>query len=218
MDNDKLMQILIWVVPVLFSIVIHEVSHGWVASKLGDQTAKVMGRLTLNPIHHIDILGTIVIPLIGIIAGGFVFGWAKPVPVNPYNFYQHINVRKGMMWVALAGPASNFILAFAASFVLVGSQMFFPNDFVLWLMSALVWINIYLAIFNLIPIPPLDGSKILMGFTPYKYDEFFMKVERYGFFILIFLLVTDLIKFLLMPAQWIFQLFIWVPQTIFSMI
>lgn len=218
MGNDTLMQIGIWAVPVLFSIVVHEVSHGWVAQKLGDNTAASMGRLTLNPIHHIDILGTVVLPLIGIIAGGFIFGWAKPVPVNPYNFYQHVNLRKGMMWVALAGPASNLILAFAGSFVLVATQLFIPNEFAVFLLNAFVWINIYLAMFNLMPIPPLDGSKILMGFTPYKYDQFFMNVERYGFFILIILLMTGAFSLLLIPARLIHSLFLWIPQTLFSMI
>ncbi|HSA34766.1 MAG TPA: site-2 protease family protein [bacterium] len=206
-----------WAVPVLFSIVVHEVSHGWVAQKLGDNTAASMGRLTLNPIHHIDILGTVVLPLIGIIAGGFIFGWAKPVPVNPYNFYQHVNLRKGMMWVALAGPASNLALAFVGSFVLVATQSFFPNEFAIFLLNAFVWINIYLAMFNLMPIPPLDGSKILQGILPYRFDRAFMNIERYGFFILIILLMTGAFSLLLSPARLIHELFLWIPQTIFSM-
>lgn len=219
MGHDTLMQIGIWAVPVLFSIVVHEVSHGWVAQKLGDNTAAAMGRLTLNPINHIDILGTVVLPLIGIVMGGFVFGWAKPVPVNPYNFYQHINIRKGMMWVALAGPVSNLVLAFAGSFLLVATQYFFPNEFLVFLASAFVWINIYLALFNLVPIPPLDGSKILMGILPaYRFDSFLMKMERFGFFILIALLMTGAFSLLLIPARWIFQLFIWVPHALFSLI
>jgi Zn-dependent protease len=112
-----LIKILIFAIPVLFSIIIHEVSHGWIAYKLGDDTAKRMGRLTLNPIPHIDPLGTIVLPLIMIIANGPVFGWAKPVPVNPNNFRQSVNIRSGMMWVGLAGPVSNLILAFISSFI-----------------------------------------------------------------------------------------------------
>ncbi len=219
MGHDTLMQIGIWAVPVLFSIVVHEVSHGWVAQKLGDNTAAAMGRLTLNPIHHIDILGTVILPLIGIVMGGFVFGWAKPVPVNPYNFYQHINIRKGMMWVALAGPVSNLILAFIGSFLLVATQYVFPSEFLVFLAGAFVWINIYLALFNLVPIPPLDGSKILMGILPsYRFDSFFLKMERFGFFILIALLMTGAFSLLLIPARWIYALFIWVPQTLFSLL
>lgn len=219
MGNETLVQIGIWAVPVLFSIVVHEVSHGWVAQKLGDNTAAAMGRLTLNPLNHVDILGTVILPLIGIVMGGFVFGWAKPVPVNPYNFYQHINIRKGMMWVALAGPVSNLVLAFLGGFLLVAAQQFFPSDFVVFLASAFVWINIYLALFNLIPIPPLDGSKILMGILPpYRFDEFFLRMERFGFFILIALLMTGTFSLLLVPARWIYDLFLWVPQMLFSLI
>ena len=119
MSIDVVMRVIIWAVPVLFSVILHEVSHGWVAYKLGDDTAKRMGRLTLNPIPHIDILGTVILPLIMIIAGGPVFGWAKPVPYNPHNFDRHINPKDGAMWVALAGPVLNLILAFISSFILV---------------------------------------------------------------------------------------------------
>ncbi len=219
MTQDTLMQIGIWAVPVLFSIVVHEVSHGWVAQKLGDHTAASMGRLTLNPLNHIDLLGTIILPLIGIVLGGFVFGWAKPVPVNPYNFYQHVNIRKGMMWVALAGPTSNFVLAFIGAFLLVGAQYFFPSEFLMFVASAFIWINIYLALFNLLPIPPLDGSKIIMGILPpYRFDAFLLKMERFGFFILIFLLMTGAFSLLLIPARWIYQLFLWVPHTLFGLL
>jgi len=219
MGHDTLMQIGIWAVPVLFSVVVHEVSHGWVARRLGDYTAEDAGRLTLNPLHHIDLLGTVILPLIGIVMGGFVFGWAKPVPVNPYNFYPYVSIRKGMMWVALAGPLSNLILAFLGSFLLVATQQFFPSEFLMFLASAFVWINIYLALFNLIPIPPLDGSRILMGILPpYRFDAFFMKIERVGFFILIILLMTGAFSLLLIPARWIYTLFLWVPHTLFSLL
>ena len=106
MDN-VIMRVVMWAVPVVFSIVVHEVSHGWMAYRLGDDTAKRMGRLTLNPVSHIDPMGTVILPLIMIIMGGPVFGWAKPVPFNPYNFKRNVNIRTGAMWVALAGPGSN---------------------------------------------------------------------------------------------------------------
>ena len=127
MSIDVLMRVVIWAVPVLFSIVVHEVSHGWMAHRLGDDTAKRMGRLTLNPLPHIDPMGTVILPLIMIIMGGPVFGWAKPVPFNPYNFNRNVNIRNGTMWVALAGPGSNVILAFIFSFVFIAIQQFFSS-------------------------------------------------------------------------------------------
>jgi Zn-dependent protease len=175
MSVNTIIRIAIWAVPVLFSIVFHEVSHGWMAYRFGDDTAKNMGRLTLNPLPHIDPLGTVILPAIMIIMGGPVFGWAKPVPFNPYNFDRNVNVRNGVMWVALAGPASNLILAFISSFVLVAVLRFSAglpaviSISVVQLTRALIVINLVLASFNLIPIPPLDGSKILMRFLPPRY-------------------------------------------------
>ena len=137
MVSNVLSRILIWAVPVLFSIVIHEVAHGWMAYKLGDNTAKDMGRLTLNPLVHVDVMGTLILPLIMIVMGGPVFGWAKPVPFNPYNFNPRVDRRNGTMWVAVSGPASNFILAFIASFVLVISQRFLSG------LPALLYMSIF---------------------------------------------------------------------------
>ncbi|MBW1824820.1 MAG: site-2 protease family protein, partial [Deltaproteobacteria bacterium] len=191
---DILIKIIIFAVPVLFSIVVHEVSHGWIAYKLGDYTAKRMGRLTLNPISHVDPMGTIILPLIMIIMGGPIFGWAKPVPFNPNNFNQNVNVRNGVMWVALAGPGSNLILAFIFSFIFVFVYKYFSGSpsiiffSITQFLKALVQINIILACFNLIPIPPLDGSKILMRFLPAKHIHYYLMLERYGFFIIFFLL------------------------------
>ena len=144
MDINVLMRVFIWAVPVLFSIVIHEVSHGWMAYRLGDDTAKTMGRLTLNPVPHIDPMGTVILPLIMIIMGGPVFGWAKPVPFNPYNFNRNVNVRSGAMWVALAGPGSNLCLAFISSFIFVAVQKFFsglPPLILTQLAQALIFIK-----------------------------------------------------------------------------
>ena len=124
---DVLVRLVIWAFPVLFSIVIHEVSHGWVAYKLGDETAKRMGRLTLNPLPHVDLVGTVILPFIMIVLGGPVFGWAKPVPFNPLNFRRSVNIRNGIMWVALAGACSNLLLAFLFSFILVLIQIFFSG-------------------------------------------------------------------------------------------
>jgi Zn-dependent protease len=217
MGFDVISKIAIWLVPVLFSIVIHEVAHGWVAYKLGDHTAKYMGRLTLNPIPHIDPLGTLILPLFLLILGGPVFGWAKPVPFNPQNFHPHVNIRRGSMWVALAGPASNFILAFIASFVLVFLRKFIPLPAAAYTFcGAFVGINLFLALLNLVPIPPLDGSKILWGFLPPKYDHYFMMLERYGFFIIVILLGSGALSHIVLPPfKFLFSLFLAVPQFLF---
>jgi len=208
-----------------FSIVVHEVSHGWMAYRLGDDTAKRMGRLTLNPFPHIDPMGTVLLPLIMIIMGGPVFGWAKPVPFNPYNFNRNVNIRNGTMWVALAGPGSNLILAFIFSFVFVAIHLFFsglPSIIyfsISQLAQALIFINLVLASLNLIPIPPLDGSKILMRFLPPTYDRYFMMLERYGFFILIILLATGVFsRLILAPVKFFYGIFLLIPTYLFGLI
>jgi len=218
MTPEKIYFIAIAAVPILFSIVFHEVAHGWMANKLGDSTAKNMGRLTLNPLPHIDPIGTVLVPIIlMIMPGNFFFGWAKPVPFNPYNFYNHINMRKGTMWVAAAGPLSNLILATTAAFLLVVSQRFFPNQTVATFFYIGVYFNVLLGFFNMLPIPPLDGSKVLMGLLPREYDRFFLNIERYGFFILILLITTGVLRLLLAPVNHIVNLIIMVPQYIFSL-
>jgi len=165
------------------SVVIHEVSHGYAALALGDPTAKYQGRLTLNPIPHLDPIGSFLVPLLGYFAGGFIIGWAKPVPFNPYNLrsIRGLPAQAGEALVAIAGPLANIALAvvfgliirFSAGTVLM-SQSF------LNLASYVVLINITLAIFNLVPIPPLDGSKILFAFLPYKWQNIRQSFEKYG--------------------------------------
>jgi len=225
MSIDIVFRILIWAVPVLFSIVVHEVSHGWMANRLGDDTAKRMGRLTLNPIPHIDLMGTIILPLIMIIAKGPVFGWAKPVPFNPYNFNRNVNPRSGAMWVALAGPLSNLIIALISSFLLVAAVKYFsvlPRILffsITQFAQALFYINLLLASLNLIPIPPLDGSKILMRFLPNTYLFYFQKMERYGFIILLLLLATGALGNLIsVPVDFLSHIFLSIPRFLFGMI
>lgn len=161
----------------VISVVVHEVSHGWVAYFLGDPTAKLAGRLTLNPVPHIDPVGSIIVPFVlSLLPGGLVFGWAKPVPYNPYN----LKVKNGPAYVALAGPASNFIIAFIFGLIIrfgVGSN--FLSTEALPVLSMIVVINIMLGLFNLIPVPPLDGSTILFSFFPYqsKIVETFYKYQ-----------------------------------------
>lgn len=222
MITGVLGKILVWAVPVLFSIVIHEVAHGWTAYKLGDNTAKNMGRLTLNPLVHVDVLGTVILPLIMIVLGGPVFGWAKPVPFNPYNFYPRVNRRNGTMWVAISGPASNFAIAFVASFVLVISQKLlsgFPAILymsIIQLAQAFLLINLILGFFNLIPLPPLDGSKILMRFLPPSMEQQFLRLERYGMLILILILATGGFSTIVLgPVKFLYSLFLSIPLFLF---
>lgn len=165
------------------AIIIHEISHGYIAYKLGDPTAKNQGRLSFNPIVHIDPLGSILLPLALSLSGSsFLFGWAKPVPINPQYFK---NPQKGMMWVALAGPVSNICLALCSSLILhsVFSGPITNISIAYWqhYLTYFIFLNIILAIFNLVPIPPLDGSRILLYFSPYKIQYLLLKIEPYGF-------------------------------------
>jgi len=167
-------------IVLLFSIMIHEIAHGSVANSLGDPTAKYAGRLTLNPLKHIDIFGSILLPLLLVVTGSpFVVGWAKPVPINPYNFKDQ---KWGEVKVSLAGPLSNFLLA-----IFFGLLMRFvplPASIV-QLFSIIILYNLLLGIFNLVPIPPLDGSHILFKFFPRSWSTAKIMLERYGFFILL---------------------------------
>ncbi len=186
------------IVILLFSIVFHEVAHGRVALWKGDTTARDAGRLTLNPIPHIDLFGTVLFPLILIVTRSPVlFGWAKPVPVNPWNFKQ---IKKDMALVGASGPASNFLLALIAGLLFRLSVPVTGSTHVLsQALFFAVYINLVLAFFNLIPIPPLDGSKILMGFLPDKAAMQYMSLERYGFLILYLLLFLGIFRILVFP-------------------
>ncbi|MBA3772062.1 MAG: site-2 protease family protein [Ramlibacter sp.] len=194
MDINNLIQtVLIYALPVLFAITIHEAAHGYVARALGDDTAYMMGRVTLNPIRHIDPLGTIVMPLMLYFAtsGAFLFGYAKPVPVN---FGQLRRPKRDMVWVALAGPASNFIQAilWAIAFtVLVGTDI--NERFFLEMCKAGVLVNLVMWAFNLFPLPPLDGGRVLVGLLPRRLAYSFSRIEPWGFFIVLGLVLVGVV-------------------------
>lgn len=180
-----------------FSIIVHEYSHGFIASLLGDPTPKISGRLTFNPCAHIDLFGTIILPVTLLIITTqmgypFAFGYAKPILINPAKFS---NPRKGIMWVGIAGPLSNFILALILSIL---HWLPFPS-FLQELFEFGIIINVILGIFNLIPLPPLDGSRIVLAFLPYEYAYHYTKLERFGFIIILVLFMTRILHWLILP-------------------
>ncbi len=201
MDELTLVQrIVIWVLPVVFAITVHEVAHGWVARKYGDNTAFLLGRLTLNPIKHIDLFGTIILPGLLLISGtGFIFGWAKPVPVDPRNFKRPL---QDMAVVALAGPVSNLLMAVAWALVarlgvIIGAGFESISHPLIYSGVAGISINLVLAMINLLPIPPLDGSRMLTGILPSYWAWQYNRLERYGFVILLALLYFKILNVIL---------------------
>ena len=192
-------QIIIFQIIVLvFSAIIHEYMHGWMADRLGDSTAKDAGRLTLNPIPHLDLFGSILLPAMLVLSNvGFVFGWAKPVPFNPYNLSDK---KYGSAKVALAGPLGNLIVALFFGLILRFINL--PSQELAMLFSMIVQINLLLMVFNLVPIPPLDGSKVIMPFLPISIQENMIKLEKYGMFIVLlfimfgFSIIIPIINFL----------------------
>ncbi len=200
MDIEKIIYtIAVWAIPVIFAITVHEVAHGWVANKLGDGTAKMLGRLTLSPIKHIDPIGTIVVPIALVLISGFAFGWAKPVPVNARNFKRP---RRDMAIVAVAGPIANVIMAIMWVLFLKLATLVSDVNIAKGLVamaSAGITINIVLFVFNLFPIPPLDGSKVLAGIAPPSVANLMDKIEPYGFFIVMGLLYFGVLNTIMNP-------------------
>ena len=192
-------KVAVYALPVVFAITLHEAAHGYVARYFGDNTAYMLGRISLNPLRHIDPVGTVLVPLLTLLLGGILFGWAKPVPVNFGNLRQP---KKDMLWVAAAGPASN--LAMAIGWALVMKMAMFIPESSLSLPMALmgkagVSINAVLLVLNLLPLPPLDGGRIMVSLLPHDLAWRFAALERYGFFILIALLFLGVLDSILWP-------------------
>jgi Zn-dependent protease len=198
----RIQQMMIQIVPFFLAIVFHEFGHGWMAKRWGDRTAVDAGRLTLNPMAHIDPIGTVLIPVMNMVTGiPLLFGWAKPVPINPNRFRKY---RPGLFWVSFAGPGANFLLAFVSAFLFAIFYRFVPETFSLYeplvkMLIASVQINFALALFNLLPLPPLDGSKILESVSGNAVSDVMRQVERYSFFILLALLWSGALSILSRP-------------------
>ena len=192
--------IAVWAIPILFAITLHEAAHGWVAEKLGDPTAKNLGRISINPVKHIDPVGTIVVPLFLATISPFVMGWAKPVPVEPRYFKSPL---LDMALVAAAGPVSNFFMAcfWAMCLALIKSTMDFsdPPTFLIAMGKNGIIINVVLMVLNLLPIPPLDGGRVVAGILPRPLLMPFMKLERYGMIIILLLLVSGVLGKIMWP-------------------
>ena len=198
MDLSLIQKIVIYALPILFAITVHEAAHGYAAKYFGDMTAYNAGRISLNPIRHIDLFGTILLPALTIALGGILFGWAKPVPVD---FSKLRNPKKDMLWVAAAGPASNFVMAIFWVFVIkfaISAPESIAYPLVL-MGKAGISINIVLMVLNLLPLPPLDGGRIAVSLLPTPYAIKFSQIERYGFIILIFLMFSGVLSKILDP-------------------
>jgi Zn-dependent protease len=204
MDITQIIQKISVVYPaLLIALVLHEYAHAWVARRYGDETSAWSGRLTLNPVAHMDIFGTVLFPLIGIALGGFIFGWAKPVPIDPRNFRDY---RRGLFWVSFAGPLANIFLGFFFAIVYVAFSMHVSQSFAFYkpfsgILEALVGINFVLAIFNLIPLPPLDGSKMVESFLGYENLKKYAQLEQWSFFILLFLMFSGALRIIMIPVE-----------------
>ena len=209
-----------WIIPLVIAIVLHEVSHGWAALAFGDPTAKRKRRLSLNPVRHVDPVGTVLLPLVLAVSGAPVFGWAKPVPVVARRMR---NPRVHMMLVALAGPGMNLALALISAFVLALLRWIGPGDGIGWIFLEMnlinfLLINVFLAVFNLLPIPPFDGGHVVEGLLPRPLAARYRRLGRFGFPLLIFLLVivpwispeADIVaRIVVPPVQWVIALMAW---------
>jgi Zn-dependent protease len=209
-DLTLIQKICVWALPLIFAITLHEVAHGYVAFLFGDYTAKLSGRLSLNPIKHIDPIGTIAVPFLMMLVSNFIFGWAKPVPVDPRNFK---NPRRDMAFVALAGPCSNFLMALVWGLIAKIGMMMHGNGGeymgvpLVYMGGAGIMINVVLGVLNLLPIPPLDGGKVLEAILPRRAAYKMSLIEPYGFIILLLLIATGwLMPIMEPPVSFVYML------------
>lgn len=206
-------------IPLLFSLCVHEYAHGWVAKLRGDRTAEMMGRLTLNPVPHMDPIGTVLLPALSVIfQSPIFFGWAKPVPVDPRNLK---TPRTDMFWVALAGPLSNVLLALIGSLLLVVAVLFFRDASFYEGMRVVgqqfILTNLFLAVFNMIPLHPLDGGKVLARFLPYSINRKLEENEHISGMILLALLLMGVLSILAIPVHFLYRLFLGLASGIFGL-
>lgn len=218
MNPDSAIQTLVVdILPLVFAITLHEAAHGFVASKCGDKTALMLGRVTLNPVKHIDLLGTIIVPILMLLMGGFIFGWAKPVPVAWQNLK---SPRRDMALVALAGPATNLLMALAWAMLAKLALLYLVDSSQPWIVvtgqfvqaaaAFGISINCVLLVLNLLPIPPLDGSRVVSSLLPAKAAHAYEKIEAFGIWILLALLFLGVLRTILWPP--IELLFFWISN------
>ena len=200
MELSVIQKIAVFALPVLFAITLHEAAHGYVAKHFGDMTAYAAGRVSLNPLRHIDLVGTIIVPLVSLLVADILFGWAKPVPVNFANLRRP---KQDMLWVAAAGPVSNLVMALGWAFAYkLGIWLAPSNPALVWLVfvgACGIFVNVIFMALNLLPVPPLDGGRIMVSLLPHRLAQNFARIERYGFIILIALLFTGLLGHILWP-------------------
>jgi Zn-dependent protease len=187
----------------LLALVVHEFAHALIAKFYGDETAAWEGRLSLNPLVHIDPIGTVLMPLLGCVFGGFMFGWAKPVPIDPRKFRSY---RAGLFWVSFAGPLSNILFGFVAALAWGAVARYLPADFsfhdgAIAFLQSLVAVNFMLAVFNLLPIPPMDGSNIVLSFLSYNATRKFQELQQYSFILMILLMFTGAFRIITIPVS-----------------
>ena len=201
MELTTLQKFCIWVIPVLFAVTIHEVAHGWVAKACGDPTASILGRLTLNPFKHLDLVGSVIVPALLLMLGGFIFGWAKPVPIQT-RYFRHF--RRDIALVALAGPFSNLCMAFGWAIAAKFGTLLLAQNYTIGIPMTLmglagIEINLALFLLNIIPIPPLDGSRVLSVLLPLSLDRVYQRVEPFGFVILLVLMFSGIFSLWINP-------------------
>lgn len=217
--SERIQGLSVQLVPFIMAVVFHEFAHGWMALKWGDPTAKDQGRLTLNPIPHLDPIGTLAIPILNMVSGiNFLIGWARPVPINPTRFKKY---KPGMFWVSLAGPGMNMVLGVGSAIMLCTFIFLIPETFFLhrpltMMAKASLELNFALAVFNLLPLPPLDGAKILSVFLSYQANQKFEELGNYSFYIFLALMFSGAFRILFYPVAFLSQATLFFVMQVFQ--